>query len=97
MSKPIDKKPIHISGQIIDIESIAKQMTEASKKFYQDQTAERNIQKCIQHRDFLLKLLKEIETAFMGEKSKRVMEVSGILFGGVEYFNEKITQLARYH
>lgn len=80
---------------MMDIESIAEQMTEASKKFYQDPKGEKNIQKCIQHRDVMQKLLDEVNE--IQDRSARVMEVFGILNDAVVYFNKVITKLARYH
>ena len=86
-----------MNSEIIDIESIVNQMTEASKKFYQDPKGEKNIQKCIQHRDFLQKLYCEAVQIPDKTGSARVLEVMKILKDGVDYFNKKITQLARYH
>jgi len=78
-----------------DIEEIVKQMTEASKKFYQDKSCERNIQKCIQHRDFLQGLMDKVQHT--PDRSKRALEVMGILNDAIVYFSKQITRLARNH
>lgn len=75
-----------------DIEQIVKDMTEAAKEFYKDSKAERNIQKCIKHRDFLQELYNKVTP-----NTDREKEIEQILDEAIKYFTKHITKLARYH
>jgi SOS-response transcriptional repressor LexA len=75
-----------------DIEQIVKDMTEAAKEFYKDPKAERNMQKCIKHRDFLQELYNKVIP-----NTDREKEVGKILDEAIKYFTKQITRLARYH
>lgn len=79
----------------IDIEKIASEMMERSKAFYRDPENEHHIQRCIEYRDDLEKLLNQC--CLMTGGSERVFEVTKILTDAVVDMNNKIKKLRRAH
>jgi len=71
----------------MDIENIVKQMTQNSKKFYQNSDNEKDIIKVTEHRDFLRGLYNQIPEKY---RTKREKEVAKILKRAVKFFSKQI-------
>ena len=81
----------------IDIEQIANDMMERSKLFYRDPKNERHIQRCIEYRDDLQSLKKQIEEKPDSLLIEREREIKKILINAIADINERIKKLRRAH